>query len=722
MDMLDNELEQSKTRLVIMAVLFAIISIKYESVTNIPSLVCLGYEVLALLIHISILTHRQNNKTRQVLCLILDISANTLGFIITGEFGAFLIGIYLWVIIGYGLRYGSKMLGYASLLSILGCALAFYYNIYYHSHYALMSGLILTLILVPLYAHKLLSQLNIAKLKAEHATQKAEYASNAKSQFLSHISHEIRTPLNGVICGADLLLNTQLSVEQKYLGHTIKNSADLLLQLVNNVLDLSKVESGKMTVSLGDFSLSELVEKTLSLFDPLVNQKNIKLIYQVDDSIPDYLHSDSLHIKQILVNLLSNAVKFTSQGGVNLRVTLISKNETIANVRFDVIDTGVGIAKESLDKIFESFIQADDTIKFKFGGTGLGTTISKELVGLLGGEIGVSSTLGAGSQFWFELPIAISTNSSIAVSAEQSKLSDITYEEGILSVEAAGNLAKISDYKPKNKKDVHILIADDNDTNLTIAKMILANSGYIVTTATNGEIALDLTERRRFDLMVIDNNMPVMNGLDMIKAHQLFNLGKPRIPIIVLSASTTTETINTYKEIGVDLYLTKPVDITKLQESVANLLEQYRNRKAFKHKEKAEVIGIEQARSKEVKKTIYVDPEALDTLQKFSKNNGLIQRLVTNFGDDTEISVKKILDNLNRKDYQILNDLGHTIAGAASSVGAVRLETLSRALDAVIPTDDFTYVENLCYQIEETFLITRSELEQYIKTKGEPAK
>ncbi len=281
--------------------------------------------------------------------------------------------------------------------SLIGFSTVVFLNDYWHDHLRIAVGLWLTLLCVPLYILKLRGQLN-------DALEKAQAASKAKSDFLSNMSHEMRTPLNGVIGASDLLISTRLDDEQKDLVSTLKKSAQLLLKLIDNILDLSKIESGKLVSEKIDFDLHKLVNSTLDMFLSQVEKKKIGLAVRFTPETCFQLQGDPLHLQQVLINLIGNAIKFTDKGSVELRIGTLHQDASYTKLRFEVIDTGIGISPQAQGRIFESFTQADQNITRTYGGTGFGTTISKQLVELMGGEMGVQSEAGNWQHFLVRSP------------------------------------------------------------------------------------------------------------------------------------------------------------------------------------------------------------------------------------------------------------------------------------------------------------------------------
>jgi two-component system sensor histidine kinase RpfC len=306
---------------------------------------------------------------------------------------------FLWVIFGNGFRYGTAFMALAAVASAVGFGLVISLNPYWSAHTGLGIGLLLGLIVLPAYVATLIKRLN-------EATRIAVEANKAKSRFLATMSHELRTPLNGVIGVADLLRATPLNPEQEEHARTISVSANSLLALIDEVLDISKIEAGKMVVDEVDFDLHRLVGNTTKMMAAPASKKCLHMSSRVSPEIPFALNGSEHHLQQILVNLIGNAIKFTEQGHVELNVTLAERDgdDAVTWIRFEVIDTGIGIPKEAQARIFDRFAQADESTTRRYGGTGLGITISKQLAEMMGGEIGVISEPGQGSTFWMELP------------------------------------------------------------------------------------------------------------------------------------------------------------------------------------------------------------------------------------------------------------------------------------------------------------------------------
>jgi two-component system sensor histidine kinase RpfC len=327
-----------------------------------------------------------------------DVIAVTYLMINTGEAGAPLFVIYLWVTLGNGFRFGLGAMGISALLSVAGFGVVIAASDLWRQHTMLSVGVLMALIVLPAYTAHLIRQLHRAR-------ERAEEASAAKSQFLARMSHELRTPLNGILGTADILQeNRRFTVEDRELLGVIKDSVAISLRQINNVLDFSRIEAGKLVPEQADFDLHRLLQSTVNMVAPAAREKNLPLLLMPSPSAPFFLVGDGHHLREVLLNLLSNAVKFTERGYVALRVEPVSIREHETRLRFEIRDTGIGIATEALEHIWESFAQEDTSTTRRYGGTGLGTTIAKQLVELMGGRIAVSSIKGRGTVFWFDLP------------------------------------------------------------------------------------------------------------------------------------------------------------------------------------------------------------------------------------------------------------------------------------------------------------------------------
>jgi len=372
----------------------------------------------------------------------------------------------------------------------------------------------------------------IAKGKAEVSMLTAENAVKAKQQFLSNMSHEIRTPMNAIIGFTKVLLKTELSAKQKEYLTAIKMSGDALIVLINDILDLAKVDAGKMIFEQTPFKMALSISAMLHLFETKIQEKNLQLIKNYDSRIPQVLVGDPVRLHQIILNLISNAVKFTSKGSITVNVSLLSDDDNKVTIEFSVKDTGIGIPENKIDKIFENFQQASSGTSRLYGGTGLGLAIVKQLVEPQGGSISVVSQLNEGSTFSFTLSFLKTSDD-----AEQ----QVELEEPDV-----------------DKSNIKVLVVEDIPLNQLLMKTLLDDFGFERDMASNGRIAIEKMETKEFDVILMDLQMPEMNGFEA--TDYIRNTLKSTIPIIALTADVTTVDLAKCRAVGMNDYIAKPVD------------------------------------------------------------------------------------------------------------------------------------------------------------------
>lgn len=387
-------------------------------------------------------------------------------------------------------------------------------------------------------------QLTADKAIAEEFARQSQLAVASKQQFLSTMSHEIRTPLNSILGFTNVLLKTHLGEKQKEFLQAIKTSGDSLIFLINDILDLAKVNAGKMTFEKQPFQISKTITSIQNSFDLKIKEKNLEIVNEFDNRIPAMLVGDSIRLNQILLNLMSNAVKFTHKGKITISVKLLNEDEEKVAVEFAVTDTGIGIAENKIDSIFKVFEQAETGTSNSYGGSGLGLSIVKQLVESQGGTICLNSKVGEGSTFSFIL----------------------TFEKTNMIAENETKIIKLD----SGIRNIKVLVAEDVTLNQLLIKMILIDFGFETEIVENGKIAIEKMQNNTYDIILMDLNMPEMNGFEATR--YIRETMKSKIPIIALTADVTITDVTKCKESGMDDYISKPIDENLLYTKIVDLV------------------------------------------------------------------------------------------------------------------------------------------------------
>ncbi len=769
----------------------------------------------------------QKHHPRRSIAIVCDLGVLTIGLYDGGETTAVLFPIYLWVIFGNGFRFGLRYLGLAVVLSIVGFA-AVLTTAFWMSHVSLSIGLLLSLVILPLYASKLIRDLSAAKAKAEEA-------SRAKSQFLAGVSHELRTPLNAIIGMGELLQETDLDTEQRDMTRTVKSSARSLLSLIDGILEFSQIELNAISLVAEPFDLHMMLGEVRSIVAGQARAKGLRFSTHVTPHTPYALIGDTRHLQEILINLAGNAVKFTHSGSVGICVDVLRSERGTVRLRFEVEDTGIGIRKDAQARIFERFTQADETIIDRFGGTGLGLAIVQQLVIALGGEIGVASEENVGSTFWFELELAPDNAAEtpqltldggrLIVLSEDAELFDqvmsnlMTHDvkvERAENVQQAGSLLRkttlagsrraivmidekmgggapdviahalqgpgqtiipslillsanaeshfpdkairrlysavlspeadqdqyvaalraagtidlsaerdddrLSSFIPTGKS-LRVLVAEDNRTNQRVIAKILERGGHECHIVDDGEQALDALSDGEFDIVIMDVNMPVMNGLDAIKLYRFSATGETkRLPIISLTADATPEAARRSMEAGADACVTKPIEPARLLKILETVHGSRATGESVQETAK-QVTHIASHPRFKAEARASVDMATLAELEKLGGTE-FVASLVGDFLTDATDILADLTKAVESADTAGFREQAHALRSASANIGAREIFKLCSSWQSIGGKEMVTHGRRHIMTLSTELDRARSALSSYViaQTAAKPVK
>ncbi|WP_386344270.1 ATP-binding protein [Xanthomonas campestris] len=650
-------------------------------------------QALALMIFTWIMLKPERSHPRRVIGMLADYGLMSMAMSAIGEPMACIYVVVMWVTIGNGLRFGNRYLYLAVVMAMLSFGITLATNAYWKHNFGLGIGLWLGLAAIPLYLSGLLSKLT-------RATAEARRASEAKSRFLANMSHEFRTPLNGLSGMTEVLATTRLDAEQRECLNTIQASARSLLSLVEEVLDISAIEAGKVRVEHRDFALRDLLGTIDLILQPQARVKGLDYAVAIAADVPDLLQGDAGHLRQILLNLTGNAVKFTDRGHIDVTIGVVERSTPDkVRLRFDVIDTGIGVPLDMQPRLFEAFEQADNSLARRFEGSGLGTTIAKGLVESMGGEIGFVENPSGGSRFWFELPFDLA-----------SELAAVRAVKDNAAPGDTGNVIAFTDPFLRHRarvRTLQILVADDHAANRMVLQRLLQKAGHKVTCVNGGEQVLDALSEADFDVAIVDLHMPGVSGLDLLKQLRVMQAGsQPRTPVVVLSADVTPEAIRNCEQAGAYAFLAKPVVAVKLLDTLAEI--------AVNGKlPQANVMPVRLG----VAPDGVLDGTVLDELASLGMGANFEKEFIRQCLSDAESCIAAMTIDAQADDWGQLREHAHATKGVASNLGLVTLAEQGGELMDMSDAQIMTEWQMRVAQLQRSLQLGRAALESRAKER-----
>lgn len=516
----------------------------------------------------------------------------------------------------------------------------------------------------------------------ERAKEKAEAVSKSRSEFLANMSHEIRTPMNGVLGTLELLRLTALDEKQSNYIEMAYQSGDYLLRLLNDILDLSKYEAGKINIENNSFNLHMAINGVIDMFSSQSTAKGVGLAANYTDGVPEWVSADNTRLLQVLINLVGNALKFTNVGFVTINVSVVEKCDRNYAIRFAVEDSGIGISADAQKRIFNSFEQADSSTTRKYGGTGLGLSLSQRLIGLMGGEIGVESKEGEGSVFWFTINLN-------------------KVDEPVEKIEQSDQAEVLLSFSGQNGGG-RVLVVEDNPVNQQITKGMLESFGLQVDVVNHGGEVLSALGAQPYDIVLMDVHMPVVNGYEATRL--LRNSSFKDIPVIALTADVMKDDIDACFLSGMNDYLCKPISIRLLNKMLAKWLSVSHGMHANTRGKHNKVISRHE---------VAVDSPILEGLRS-SIGNEALKNVLGVFLEDSPPRIELIHDAFIRLDYEALRAVAHALKGGCAMIGANELSSVCAKLEEKGRNSDANDIDKLLDDVDRLFVDVGSVVRRII--------
>jgi two-component system sensor histidine kinase RpfC len=609
---------------------------------------------------------------------VLDPIALSGWIIFADQYGGLISGFYLFTVLGFGFRAGRARMHVCQFFSVAGFVGVLCVSSFWQHHVVVWCSLLITLLIVPLYAGELVKQLHTAR-------DRAERESNAKSQLLAKVSHELRTPLTGIIAAAELLALESEGLSTHKRTETILALSNELLQEINDLLDSARYGALDVELKNEPLDLSEEFALVAAAVETTAVKKGVIFQTELDLAIRDRVVGDAHHLRRVLINLAGNAVKFSEKGGVvRLGARLVEESREEYRLNFSVTDTGIGIPEEFHSRIFEPFSQVDQGASRRYGGTGLGLWISKQIVAAFKGDLQFESVPGRGSKFWFYLTMPRIAKAEV-VAAIQS---------------------------PDAVRSRRILVAEDNLTNLHLLREQLEIDGHEVTTCATGMEALEQLAEKEFDLLLLDYNLGDMDGIRVLQTYRFGRLNPA--PALFLTADATMQTANRLNEAGCAGILYKPIKLTELRKALIQVDTTSHVANAPSMPYTAPPAGpVKVARPALTAVPVSpIDMNAIDELRAISPRTEFLGMILSEAVNDITRNSGQLVDMLSNKEHASVRGAAHALKGVGASVGAVRIVALASSLMTASREELDSSGPKLVMDLQETVRITVSALKK----------